>query len=285
MAAKYGIEVHAWFWTMNRGDAKPEWLSYNREGQSLADRKAYVDYYRFMCPAIPEVQDFVLQKMDALAGVEGLSGIHMDYIRYVDAILPRGLWDKYGLIQDHIMPEFDYGYHLVMRSEFKAVYGYDPLEQQDVASDSLWLAFRLNALNDAVILFRDFVHRKGLQISAAVFPTPRMAKEMVRQDWSRWDLDFYFPMVYHNFYLEDTAWIRQVMEINRRVIPKETKIFCGLYLPALAEKTQLSDAMASACRGGADGIAFFDLRALQRSQLIQIKEFIRQSESNRSSLN
>ncbi|MEA3446532.1 MAG: hypothetical protein U9R19_17590, partial [Bacteroidota bacterium] len=38
-------------WAMNRGEASDEWLSANALGQSLADEKAYVDYYKFMCPA------------------------------------------------------------------------------------------------------------------------------------------------------------------------------------------------------------------------------------------
>ncbi len=37
----------------------PEWFSVNRYGQSLADTTAYVDYYKFMCPALPEVREFI----------------------------------------------------------------------------------------------------------------------------------------------------------------------------------------------------------------------------------
>ncbi len=147
IAGRYNMQVHAWFWTMNRRDAKPEWLSVNRLGASLAEEKAYVDYYKFMCPALPEVKDFIATKMNELSKIKGLKGIHMDYIRYVDVILPVGLWDKYDLVQDHIMPEFDYGYHPYMRELFKDKYGSDPIEMKDVAHDSVWLDFRLNELN------------------------------------------------------------------------------------------------------------------------------------------
>ena len=162
-----------------RGDAKPEWLSVNRLGASLAEEKAYVDYYKFMCPALPEVKDFIATKMNELSKIKGLKGIHMDYIRYVDVILPVGLWDKYDLVQDHIMPEFDYGYHPYMRKLFKEKYGSDPIEINDVVHDSVWLDFRLNELNKTVVDLRDFVNSTGLKITAAVFPTPEMSKEMV----------------------------------------------------------------------------------------------------------
>lgn len=277
VADDYGMQVHAWFWTMNRSDAKPEWLSVNRSGKSLAEEKAYVDYYKFMCPALPEVKEFIKSKMEELMAMEGLKGIHMDYIRYVDAILPVGLWKKYGLVQDHIMPEFDYGYHPRMRNLFSEKYGYDPLESKNPGADSLWLDFRLVELNKTVIGLRDFVNSSGLDITAAVFPTPRMSRKMVRQDWGTWGLDYYFPMVYHNFYNEDIEWIREVMEENKSALPPDSKIFCGLFLPALKKANDLTLTMKSAFKGGADGIAFFDLNSLSDNQLKQIKNFKKDS--------
>lgn len=272
IASDYEMQVHAWFVTMNNGSANPEWMSVNRLGQSLAEHKAYVDYYKFMCPALPEVNSFIKSKMDALSGVEGLSGIHMDYIRYVDVILPSGLWEKYDLVQDHIMPEYDYGYHPYMRQLYEDAYGIDPMMITDIEHDSSWLNFRLNELNKTVIDLRDHVNNKGLDITAAVFPTPEMSKEMVRQDWGNWGLDYYFPMVYHSFYNEDIDWIRNVMQENKRVVPANSKIFCGLFLPALKDNDDLTKAIKAAYEGGADGIALFDLNALTAYQLEQVKE-------------
>lgn len=270
---KYGMQVHAWFWTMNRSDAKPEWLSVNRLGQSLADHRAYVDYYKFMCPALPAVKSFLKSKMEQLAKIKGLRGVQLDYARYVDVILPIGLWDKYGLVQDHILPEYDYGYHPYMRRLFLNKYGDDPLDLEDGVYDSLWLAFRLNELNKTVFALRDYVNSKGLNISAAVFPTPEMSREMVRQDWDKWGLDYYFPMVYQNFYNQDIAWIGKKIKEDKSVLPKSARVFCGLYLPALKGHDKLTRAMKSAFEGGADGIAFFNFKALTPLQLQQIKAF------------
>ena len=168
---------------MNRGDAKPQWLSVNQLGNSLADEKAYVGYYKFMCPALPEVEDFIKSKMDELASVDGLSGIHMDYIRYVDVILPIGLQPKYGLVQDHIMPEYDYGYHPHMRELYKSKYGNDPMDLDNPGTNEQWINFRLNELNTTVGNLRDHVISKNLNVTAAVFPTPSMSADMVRQNW------------------------------------------------------------------------------------------------------
>ena len=57
---------------------------YLRNGQSLADTTAYVDYYKFMCPALPEVREFIKKKIEAYCEVEGLNGIAIDYNRFLE---------------------------------------------------------------------------------------------------------------------------------------------------------------------------------------------------------
>ena len=273
IADQYNIHVHAWFWTMNRGDALPEWLSVNQLGQSLADTKAYVNYYKFMCPALPDVVDFIQEKMVDFSKVRGLKGIHMDYIRYVDVILPVGLQPKYGLVQDHIMPEFDYGYHPYLRNLYSEVYGIDPIELDDPGNNEQWIKFRLNELNKTVFSLRDHVKDMNLNITAAVFPTPQMSAEMVRQDWGNWKLDCYFPMVYHNFYNEPIDWIRDIIAEDKAVTGNDSKIFCGLYLPALKNDNDLTKAIKVAKDGGADGVSFFSYGALNDNMIQQIKKF------------
>ena len=53
----------------------PEWFSVNRNGKSLADTTAYVGYYKFLCPALPEVREFIKEKIKTYCEVEGLNGI------------------------------------------------------------------------------------------------------------------------------------------------------------------------------------------------------------------
>ncbi|MCD4735058.1 MAG: hypothetical protein K8R53_03355, partial [Bacteroidales bacterium] len=270
VARHHDIQIHAWFWTMNRGDADTAWLSVNRLGKSLAEEKAYVGYYKFMCPALPEVKEFLLDKMAILSSIDGLHGIHMDYIRYVDAILPVGLQPKYGIVQDHIFPEFDYGYHPYLLNLFEEKTGTNPLSLEDPEKNEQWLQFRLDELKKTVDTLTAFIKKQNLIISAAVFPTPEISRTMVRQEWNKWNLDCYFPMVYHNFYNESFDWIKEVMKTNEASFPDSVNIYCGLYLPALKEKNDLTKAMKAAFDGGANGLSFFSFGSLTENQKSQI---------------
>jgi len=274
IADQYKLQVHAWIWTMNRADADSSWWSVNRLGKSLGEERAYVDYYKFMCPAIPEVKEFIKEKMDAYMAVDGLAGIHMDYIRYVDVILPVALQPKYGLVQDHEMPEFDYGYHPYMRELYSQQTGEDPMELDDPSQDTSWHQFRLDQLNKTVIEVRDHIRKREMMVSAAVFPTPEMSSVMVRQQWDQWGLDSYFPMVYHNFYNENYGWIEEVSRINREAIPETTRIYTGLYLPGLQEEGAIEKAVDAAMDGGADGVSFFSYGNMDEAVMIQLRAVI-----------
>ena len=273
LASCFGMETHVWFWTMNRGDAKPQWLSVNANGKSLSEQKAYVDYYKFMCPALPEVRMFLTDKITSLTRIKGISGIHFDYIRYVDAILPEKLQPQYNLVQKDVLPQFDYGYHPYMRKIYKKRYGIDPIQLKDPLHDTSWFNFRLKVLDTTVRMLRDSIKHAGLMVSAAVFPTPDISRKMVRQDWDQWELDYYFPMVYHNFYGKGYHWIKKVVEEDKKAAGSGSKIFCGLYVPALKKDNTLSKAIRAAMNGGADGVAFFDLDALNENTLRQIKAY------------
>jgi uncharacterized lipoprotein YddW (UPF0748 family) len=281
-AKKFGLEVHAWFWTMNRGDADTAWLSVNQHGQSLAQHSAYVNYYKFMCPALPAVKNFLKAKIDTLALINGLDGIHLDYVRYVDAILPIGLQPKYGLEQDSIFPEFDYGYHPFMLDLYSKKTGIHPPDLHNPAYHHDWVQFRLDELNKTVWDLRDHIRGLGLEATAAVFPTPDMAAKMVRQEWDQWYLDSYFPMVYHNFYNEDINWIKSVISENKASVPGDAKIYCGLYLPAMQAGSDLAAAIRSAVEGGADGIALFDYNALNNDLRKTVESFTNMNRSGNS---
>jgi len=180
----------------------------------------------------------------------------------VDAILPIGLQPKYNLKQDSIFPEFDYGYHPYLVDLYQEQTGINPFGLHNPANDHDWVQFRLDQLNKTVAELRDYIHSKGLSASAAVFPTPALAREMVRQEWNKWNLDSYFPMAYHNFYNKKTTWIKDVMVENKAAITSSSKIICGLYVPALKDDGDLQKAIAAALNGGADGVALFDFAAM-----------------------
>ena len=163
--------------------------SVNRNGKSLADTTAYVGYYKFLCPALPEVREFIKEKIKTYCEVEGLNGIAIDYHRFVDVVLPTTLWPRYGIVQDREYAAWDYGYHPEMLKKFKEQHGYDPREQEDPSLDVKWRQFRCDQITEVANMIAEVVHSYGKTMAASPFPTPKMSSRMVRQDWGKWNLD------------------------------------------------------------------------------------------------
>ena len=265
-AKKYDINVYAWFITMNRRDLAnkhPDWLSVNRENKSLKEKKAYVNYYKFLCPAIPEVRNALKKKIEELCRIPGLKGIHLDYIRYVDAILPVGLWSKYDIVQDKVYPQFDYGYHPYMRQKYKNKTGVDPLHTMNPTLDSSWSQFRLNQVTEFIFQIDSLTQAYDKLLTAAVFPTPEMSREMVYQDWGKWPLDLAFPMLYHNFYNEDIDWIGQMVNEDVKTSFPSTKIIAGIFAPDLKNPGEITKAVKVSLQNGASGVSIFGLNPLE----------------------
>jgi len=271
IAHKHGIEVYAWLWTMNLEHDRdsivkehPDWFSVNRKGESLADNKAYVDYYKFMCPALPEVREHIKKKIVAYCEVEGLNGIAIDYHRFVDVILPTTLWSRYGIVQDKEYPEFDYGYHPAMIKLFEEKHGYDPRELEDPSTDDKWLQFRCDQITEVANEIAEVVHSYGKVMAASPFPTPAMSRKMVRQDWGKWNLDIVFPMVYHNFYTGDVSFISDCMIEDARDKNPMTTLYCGM---TGTNGPLMFECMDSALNNGAQGISIFTINSLRSPEI------------------
>jgi hypothetical protein len=271
IAQKHGIEVYAWLWTINPEHDRdvllkehPGWFSVNRKGESLADTKAYVDYYKFMCPALPEVREYIRKKITAYCEVEGLNGIAIDYHRFVDVILPTTLWSRYGIVQDKEYPEWDFGYHPAMIKIFKEKYGYDPRELEDPSTDEKWLQFRCDQITEVANEIAEVVHSYGKVMAASPFPTPAMARKMVRQDWGKWNLDIVFPMVYHNFYTGDVSFISDCTIENVRDKNPMTTLYCGM---TGSNSPVMFKCMDEALNNGAKGIAIFTVGSLRSPEI------------------
>ena len=155
LATEKGIKIHAWMWTLNRpGDTiakkHPEWYAVNRAGENSLEYRAYVDYYQWLSPFHPEAREYIKSNVRKLTEIKGLASIHLDYVRYVDVILGAELQDKYGLVQDYEMPEFDYDYHPLAREGFKKIFGKDPMDFEHPELSNEWRQYRLNAVTTLV---------------------------------------------------------------------------------------------------------------------------------------
>lgn len=281
VAAKYGVEIHAWREILSNGaiaKKHPEWLDYNRLGQSMLHKKAYVAYYKFLNPIIPGVQKAIIQQLEPYAEIEGLASISLDYCRYVDAILPTTLWEKYDIVQDQVYPEWDYGYHPAMIKAFEKEYSYDPRNQEDVNGDKQWAQFRYDAVTNLVNQIETMVRSHNKELTASPFPTPKMSRRMVYQDWGKWNLDRAYPMIYNGFYNQGTDWVGQCVADCMKDAHKGTAIYAGLYIPSFqkgANGGTLTEAVHAALDAGAKGFALFTFDSMSKQQKKELKTVIR----------
>ena len=274
-----GLDFHAWTWIMNRnGDAwvkanHPEWFDVSRNGDSSLTKPPYVPYYQWLCPSRPEVRAYLNDIVKGVAETPGVDAVHLDYIRHPDVILPRGLCAKYNLVQDHEMPEYDFCYCAVCRDKFKRQSGYDPLSRPDPTSDVAWREFRWNSITEVVTMFAATVHAQGRQLSAAVFPTPALARMQVRQAWDKWPLDAVFPMTYHKFHDEDIPWIGTAVREGTAAIPATEPLYAGLHLPDLPP-ADLAQAINVVKAAGGAGVSMYDSGSLSEAHLAAIRSIV-----------
>lgn len=256
------IEVHAWLVSLQRGSdtevqqEHPEWFMVNRNGESSLEKPAYVDYYNWLCPSREPVHEYMKQQVEQILQYSEIESVHLDYIRYPDVILPIDLQPKYEIVQDKEYPQYDYCYCSVCREKFRKRYGADPMDLDDPAHTKEWLQFRYDRVTTLVNKLALLVHEHNRDLTAAVFPTPNIARDLVRQNWPDWDLDAVLPMMYHNFYDKDVRWIAQAVKECRRELPKTTPLYSGVFVPSLNEE-EVAQAFEYAMEAGADGISLF----------------------------
>jgi uncharacterized lipoprotein YddW (UPF0748 family) len=260
LAKAAGIEVHAWMWSMPCNvpemlQKHADWYNVNAKGESAATKPAYVHYYKFLDPGRPEVRAWVQQTVNELASVPDLAGVHLDYIRHPDSILPSGLWSKYGIAQDKVYPPYDYGYSEYERTRYKQAYGVDPMQIADPSHDQQWVQFRLEMVVDLVNGFLVPAAKKhNKTITAAVFPGPSLARMMVRQDWARFHLDAFLPMLYNVFYQAGPEWVGK--ETEEAIYTVKQPVYSGLFVHDVDVPT-FERMVHAALDNGASGVSLF----------------------------
>ena len=264
-----GLEYHAWIPIMPQKGLPHSWYAVNRLGKSADTDPAFVDHYTFLDPANPEVRKWVVSQMGKAAEIPDVDYVQLDYIRYPDVILARGLWDKYGLDMHSEYAPADYCYCDRCVAEFKAKTGIDIRSVRNPSNVAAWAQFRCDAVTDLVKMVAEEVHSKGKKLSADVFPGPAShAKWMVRQEWDKWPIDIAFPMNYNDFYLGDTDWVAKV---TREEVRTGIPVVSGLFICREWQKketlkdpeqsglvpSEIPAAVEGSMRAGAKGICLF----------------------------
>lgn len=269
-----GMEFHAWIPTMVQAKnpkISEDLYAHNRNGESALEKPAYVPYYTFLCPSKEGTYNFLSNLYGSVAVVPEIDGIHLDYIRFPDVILAEGLWDKYGLVMDKEYPEYDYCYCDTCTSDFQKKTGITINEIEDPSQVQEWKQFRYDLITTMVGRLAEVVHEKDKVINAAVFPGPTIAKEKVRQEWNKWNLDAVYPMNYNDFYLKGPEWVGEVVKEEVASVNGNKPIYSGLFICPNPENkskendpenhgllpSEIATAIQVSMENGATGICLF----------------------------
>ena len=109
-----------------------------------------------------------------------------------------------------------------------------------------WRQYRYDSITAVVAELADVTHKAGKLLTAAVFPTPDIARRLVRQDWTKWKVDAVLPMVYNGFYKEGVPWVERATREGVRALAGRIPLYSGLYVPDLSPAD-----LAAADRAGA----------------------------------
>jgi hypothetical protein len=260
IAKEQGLEAHRWIWTTNRSEkleSNPEWYAVNRKGESCVDKPPYVGYYRWLCPSREDVCNYIVSEVQAQLDKDYVDGVHLDYVRFCDIILPVNLWKKYNIVQVQELPEYDYCYCEMCKKKFNEWSGVDLASFEYPEASISWRQFRYDAITSLVNRIAAETNAKKKPLTAAVFPTPEVARRDVRQDWTNWHLDGVFPMIYHGFYNEQVKWIGDAVAEGIRGIDGRFPLYAGVFLSDFANAQELDAGMRYALDNGASGISFF----------------------------
>ena len=174
-------------------------------------------------------------------------------------------------MQDREYPEYDYHYTERARKMFKDQTGIDPLtDLEDPSAYQEWRQFRYDAITNLV---NDFlvpeVKKYNKQVTAAVFPN----WESVRQQWQKWDLDAFLPMLYHGFYNRGIDFIEEHTRKNLDLLDPKKPIYSGLFMDHVGGDIQ--KAYDAAINGGAKGLSLFSLEGIKDEQWRILKEVLK----------
>lgn len=273
-AQKHKIELHAWIWTTNRTEmswrkSHPEYYQVNAQGESCLDIKLYNrEHYRWVCPSRPQNIEYLKDRVCELAKIEGLAGIHLDFIRYPDAILPYALHESRGVVQDKVYPLWDFCYCKICRNKFKEITGIDPLTIKDPTLNAKWMQYRWDAMANFASEICKEIKAHNKIASAAVFASPNESKKLVRQDWANFkNIDIVFPMLYHKFYGWEDSMVQTATKQGVEALKAANSpayLCTGLFVGHVP-KEKISEFFNMAKVGGSKGICLFSIEGIDKT--------------------
>jgi uncharacterized lipoprotein YddW (UPF0748 family) len=239
-AKAHGVELHAWVnvfpaWRSQRYPPKesgqlwwshPEWFMRDAAGQRMIPRDHRVnpkvaDWYSFLSPGVPAVQDYLAQVCEELVRNYAVDGLHFDYIRY-----PREITE--------VKKEF------APRAKKLGNWSYDPVSLQRFTKATgvarpdddpeKWIQWRADQVTSTVRKISDCTRpiRQPLIISAAVGADPEDSKRGKAQSYVEWLEKGYVDAVFTMGYTPDVEKFRSQVQKVLSSRPSRSYVAAGI---------------------------------------------------------
>jgi len=279
-AHKRGIKVHIWFQTYYVGNKPPEtnpdyilakrpdWANTQKKNAfsntisySVSEHNGY-----FIDPANPEVQNFLYELLCEIIQKYRPDGINLDYIRY-----PQALNVNYA---NYDMS--NWGYTPFARSEFKEMYGTDPMEIKP--SDALWnywRHYRCGKVTDFVKRVSNLCRTNQIYLTTVIFPNRLNAIDTKLQDWKNWSInDFVDGFTPLFLTCDDNTAISLIEEVLRNK-SSSTKLYAGLFVTFMnGSNSDLIKQIHAVRKYDLNGMIIFDYAHLNENYIDALKESI-----------
>ena len=279
-AHRRGIKVHIWFQTYYVGNkppetnpqyilaVHPEWANYqkkNADSETIAYSVSEHNGY-FIDPANPQVQNFLYELLCEIVERYKPDGINLDYIRYPQSLSP-------------IYPNYDmsnWGYTQFARSEFKDMYGIDPIELKP--NDALWpywRVYRCTKVSNFVRKASSLCRSNDILLTAVIFPNRTSAMDTKLQDWKNWSMNDFIDGFTPLFLTCDDKTAMSLMEEVLRNKSASTKLYAGLFVTFMnGSDTDLIKQIHAARRYSLNGLILFDYAHLKENYVSTLTESV-----------
>lgn len=262
-----GIRFHTWI-TANHHYAQSfvqrlrnhsDWVAVDYQGFS-SDVRPLAGVQTWACPANEE--RWLKEWEIWMPLVQGTNGLHLDYIRYPDGFR---FGDKPEIDRVEVL-EQSFCYCAQCCQRFQADYGINPrtIPVEDGNSDfAHWQHWRQERIVDQVAWYREQLRKEkdpSMRLSAAVFPTPAIARKNVQQNWPKFAqfLDFVCPMIYaKQFWGQPVSWTEDAVRQGKAELATGTKLLAGIGPHESYRPDELAEAIWSGRAGGSDGEMLF----------------------------
>jgi len=219
-----------------------------------SDKYYLRDEQLFLEPGDPRVAEYSKGIIDdIITRYPGLSGVHLDYVRYPHPIpyIPRTSFNKFGLT---------YGYGEENIKRFKEKTGLDPMKMNyDNENSLIWDNWKRDQVTNLVSGLSSYVKSKykNMLVSCAVLPSPEIAYSVAFQNWPGWLEKGIVDYVITMNYTKNTEY---AVQVSKSALSQQAKgrvyIGIGNFLMkndphALSEQEKAIESL------NPDGIAYF----------------------------